>query len=86
MSLRVKNPLPQIQHILTFKQQPKILERLRRPKALHHALMKWRFRRRDIKNRGVRDLGAREALDGQEHVPAVRPPDGIPGEAVQVEY
>src|SRR5690606_29469776 len=74
MRLRIQHPLIQRDNIGRSKQQIKVLERLRQPKALH-AVLQVPFRRgalhgRNVADGGVAHLGCRRGYDSLVHAPA----------------
>lgn len=85
MRLRIQHPLIQRHHVRLGKQQPKIFQRLRQPKALH-AIRPGRMlvRRRHVVDGRVPALGARRADDRLEHAPPALLPDRVASDAVHV--
>jgi hypothetical protein len=84
MRLRIKHPLIQAPPILTLKQQPRILQRLRQPKTLH-LILDDRAATRDVVDGAVAVSGAGSVQDGRDHFPARAAPVGVAGYTVHVE-
>ena len=84
MRLRIKNPPIQAHQPRLTKQQLIVLQRLRRPKALHPILPR-RLLQRDILHTRMRRLDPRPLFDSLEHPPPLVLPRPVARDAVHDE-
>jgi hypothetical protein len=84
MRLGIKHPLVQTNNIRLTEHQIEILQRLRRPEALH-AIILLRRDLRHVNERRVSELRSGAAFDGFEHCPGAVEEALVAGDAVEEE-